>query len=413
MNHPSDAAEWRYFQELHPQFSEEPRNVYLGLCTDGFNPFGMSRNHSLWPVILTPYNLPPGMCMNTEYLFLTILNSSPNHSRASLDVFLQPLIEELKELWSTGVDPYDVSLSQNFNLKAVLLWTISDFPAYSMLSGWTTHGKLSCPVCMESTKSFYLLNGRKTCWFDCHRRFLPHGHPSHRNRKDFLKGRDASSEYPPESLTGKQVYYERLASVNPPKTKDVGGNGHEKKMRGYGKEHNWHKESILWELSYWKDLNLRHNIDMMHTKKNFLDNIMNTLMSVKGKSKDNIMSRLDIEKFCSRPGLHIDSNGKAPFPAYTLTEEAKQSLLQCVKHDIRFPDGYSSDLASCVDLDNGKFSGMKSHNCHVFMERLLPFIFAELLDRNVHLALSGIGAFFRDLCSKFYRQVASKFSNRT
>nr|AAF79675.1 F9C16.30 [Arabidopsis thaliana] len=303
MNHPSDAAEWRYFQELHPRFAEEPRNVYLGLCTDGFNQFGMSRNHSLWPVILTPYNLPPGMCMNTKYLFLTILNSRPNHPRGSLDVFLQPLIEELKELWSTGVDAYDVSLSQNFNLKAVLLWTIRDFPAYSMLSGWTTHGKLSCPVSMESTKSIYLPNGRKTCW---------------------------------------------------------------------------------------KDLNLRHNIDVMHTEKNFLDNIMNTLLRVKGKSKDNIMSRMDIENFCSRPGLHIDSNGKAPFPAYSLTDEAKQSLFQRVKHDVRFPD----------DLENGKFSGMKSHGCHVFMERLLPFIFAELLDRNVHLALSGIGAFFRDLCSR-------------
>ena len=189
MNHPSDAAEWRYFQELHPRFAKEPRNVYLGLCTDGFNLFGMSRNHSLWLVILTPYNLPPCMCMNTEYLFLTILNSGPNHPRGCLDVFLQPLIEELKELWSTGVDAYDVSLSQNFNLKAVLLWTIRDFPAYSMLSGWTTHGKLSCPVSMESTKSIYLPNGRKTCWFDCHRRFLPHGHPSRRNKKDFLRGK--------------------------------------------------------------------------------------------------------------------------------------------------------------------------------------------------------------------------------
>jgi len=30
MNHPSDAVEWRYFQELHPLFTKEPRNVYLG-----------------------------------------------------------------------------------------------------------------------------------------------------------------------------------------------------------------------------------------------------------------------------------------------------------------------------------------------------------------------------------------------
>jgi len=114
----------------------------------------------------------------------------------------------------------------------------------------------------------------------------------------------------------------------------------------------------------------------MHTKKNFLDNIMNTLMSVKGKSKDNIMSRMDIERFSSRPDLHIDSKGKAPFPSYTLTNEAKKSLLQYVKHAIRFPDGYLSDLGSCVDMENGKLSGMKSHDCHIFMERLLPFIFA-------------------------------------
>jgi len=84
-------------KSLNPRFAQEPRNIYLGLCTDGFNPFGMSRNHSLWHVILTLYNLPPGMCMNTKYLFLTILNYGPNHPRASLDVFLQPLIEELKE----------------------------------------------------------------------------------------------------------------------------------------------------------------------------------------------------------------------------------------------------------------------------------------------------------------------------
>ncbi|KAG7543202.1 putative transposase Ptta/En/Spm plant [Arabidopsis thaliana x Arabidopsis arenosa] len=163
MNHPSDAAEWRYFQEQNPEFAEEPRNVYLGLCTDGFNPFGISRNHSLWPVILTPYNLPQGMCMNTEYLFLTILNSGPNHPRGSLDVFLQPLIEELKELWSTGVDAFDVSLNQNFNLKAVLMWTISDFPAYSMLSGWTTHENCGFVV-LDNCRIVDLFVMFSECW---------------------------------------------------------------------------------------------------------------------------------------------------------------------------------------------------------------------------------------------------------
>jgi hypothetical protein len=41
-------------------------------------------------------------------------------------------------------------------MRAVLMWTINDFPAYGMLSGWVTHGRLACPHCMEHTKSFTL-----------------------------------------------------------------------------------------------------------------------------------------------------------------------------------------------------------------------------------------------------------------
>jgi len=32
-----------------------------------------------------------------------------------------------------------------FFMKAALMWTINDFPAYGMLSGWSTHGRLACP----------------------------------------------------------------------------------------------------------------------------------------------------------------------------------------------------------------------------------------------------------------------------
>lgn len=70
-------------------------------------------------------------------------HSSPNHPKRSLDIFLQPLIEELKDLWVNGIEAYDISTKENFILRAVLMWTISDFPAYAMLSGWTTHGRLA------------------------------------------------------------------------------------------------------------------------------------------------------------------------------------------------------------------------------------------------------------------------------
>lgn len=99
MAHPSDGKAWKHFNQVFPSLLQESRTVYLGLCTDGFKPYGMfGQNYSLWSVILTPYNLPPDMCMNREFLFLTILVPGLDHPRKSLEVYLQPLIEELKDL---------------------------------------------------------------------------------------------------------------------------------------------------------------------------------------------------------------------------------------------------------------------------------------------------------------------------
>jgi len=55
-------------------------------------------------------------------------------------------------------------------MRAALMWTINDFPAYEMLSGWSTHGKRACPYCMENNKAFTLANGGKASFFfaSCH-----------------------------------------------------------------------------------------------------------------------------------------------------------------------------------------------------------------------------------------------------
>ena len=74
------------------------------------------------------------------------------------------------------MDTYDISTKQNFQMRAALMWTISDFPAYSMLSGWSTAGKLACPYCMEYSDAFTLTKGGKTSWFDNHHKFLPLDH---------------------------------------------------------------------------------------------------------------------------------------------------------------------------------------------------------------------------------------------
>jgi hypothetical protein len=66
------------------------------------------------------------------------------------------------------------------------MWTINDFPAYQMVSGWSTHEKLACPYCMENNKAFTQINRGKTSFFYCQLRFLPTAHKYRKNIYDFF-----------------------------------------------------------------------------------------------------------------------------------------------------------------------------------------------------------------------------------
>jgi len=58
--HQSDGVAWKHFDTKYPEFAVEPRNVRLNLCANGYNPYTLSsRSYSIWPVVVTPYNLPP------------------------------------------------------------------------------------------------------------------------------------------------------------------------------------------------------------------------------------------------------------------------------------------------------------------------------------------------------------------
>lgn len=71
MRHPADSEAWKHFNRTHELFAQDPRNVRLGLATDGFNPFGnLSNAYSIWPVFLVPYNLPPWKCMKDPFFFM-------------------------------------------------------------------------------------------------------------------------------------------------------------------------------------------------------------------------------------------------------------------------------------------------------------------------------------------------------
>ncbi|XP_019265558.1 PREDICTED: uncharacterized protein LOC109243116 [Nicotiana attenuata] len=223
LRHPADGEAWKDFDSLHADFSKDPRNVRLGLSSDGFNPFRtMSISHSTWPVMLMKYNLSPWICMKPEYIMLSMIIPGPSSPGNDIDVYLQPLIAELKELWETGIETYDAETKQTFQMRAALLWTVSDFLALAMLSGWSTKGRLSCPTCNYDTCSLYLKHSHKMCYMG-HRRFLPHDHPLRKDKKSF----DGKKEHrpAPTPLSGVEVVQELLEFNNVfgrAKRKDLG-----------------------------------------------------------------------------------------------------------------------------------------------------------------------------------------------
>ncbi|GKA67502.1 hypothetical protein Tco_0767419 [Tanacetum coccineum] len=175
MQHPVDGRAWKNFDTKYPDFAKEPRNVRSGLAADGFNPFGnLSQSYSMWSVILTTYNLPLWLCMKENSFMLTLLIPGPKSSGKDIDVYLRYLIDDLKDLWAKpGVETIDVAIDQKFNMRAMVLWTINDFPARSSLSGCSGQGYKACPTCNEDTPSTRVLG--KTAYVG-HKRFLKKPH---------------------------------------------------------------------------------------------------------------------------------------------------------------------------------------------------------------------------------------------
>ena len=61
LRHVKDGIQWRVLNGFYRYFEFNARNIVLGACTDGMNPFGnQNTNHSTWPMFVWMYNLPPG-----------------------------------------------------------------------------------------------------------------------------------------------------------------------------------------------------------------------------------------------------------------------------------------------------------------------------------------------------------------
>ncbi|TXG66608.1 hypothetical protein EZV62_007883 [Acer yangbiense] len=278
LHHPADSPSWKLVDQMWPDFASETRNLWLAISVDA------------------------------------------------------PLIEDLKTLWEVGVEVYDAQKQEKFNLCAVLLWTINDFPAYGNLSG--------CPIFWNKLVGSVTLRGKKR-------------------------------------ISGK-----RKAHVAP---------------HVY-----WKKKSIFFDLEYWKDLHIRHILDVMHIEKNVCESIYGTLLNIPRKTKDGVNSRLDLKAMGLRKKLVPDMDKTRiylPPACYTLSRAEKAIFCKTLAN-LKVPDGYCSNFRNLVNLEELKLQGLKSHDCHALMQQLLPLAIRSILPNHVRYAITRFCLFFNSLCSK-------------
>jgi hypothetical protein len=153
---------------------------------------------------------------------------------------------------------------------------------------------------------------------------LPLNHRYKKNRKDFFVGTVEKDVASPR-LSGEELH-DVVSEYG-----DIvfGLQSGKQKFPSFGLTHNWIKRSIFWELPYWKTNLLCHNLDVMHIEKNVFENIFNTIMDVKGKTKDNIKARLDIALYCNRKNMELvyDESRVAKSRANFMLEKNAQLLV--------------------------------------------------------------------------------------
>ncbi len=160
VRHVANFKTWMHIDNNWLDFAANLRNIIFGLVTDGFNPFvDKTCIWSTWPIMLLVYNLPLWMATKRFFMLLALLIPGKEQVKSeNIVVYLQPLIDELQELWQLGVPAWDLSKQPNdqlFNLWAMVIWTIHDYLRYGLLSGCAYQGYKACPLCAPNITSRY------------------------------------------------------------------------------------------------------------------------------------------------------------------------------------------------------------------------------------------------------------------
>lgn len=210
VRYPADSRAWKRLDNMEQSlcdtmgFGEDSRDVRLQISCDGICPFKLHRSTwAAWPVLVSLLNLPPWLITKKFFTMLTLL--IPGKYQVAFehfDVWIRPLIDELKTLWR-GVTAYDViapESNRTFKLRADVLYTTHDFPGYGTVSGASHQGYAACPPCGNELRAKYAYESKKLTYRDA-RRWVGPDHYIRSSRFDALFDGHPENRLPPVAKT--------------------------------------------------------------------------------------------------------------------------------------------------------------------------------------------------------------------
>ena len=146
-----DGNLWREFRFIDDQpFLDGDLGLGLILNIDWFQPYKLT-NYSVGVIFLAVMNLPRTIRYKRENIILVGIIPGPSEPSHDLNSYLEPLVEELHELW-TGVKT-NVNSDQGYvclNVRAALLCVACDLPAGRKVCGFLGHSaSLGCTRCLK------------------------------------------------------------------------------------------------------------------------------------------------------------------------------------------------------------------------------------------------------------------------
>ena len=126
------------------------------------------------------------------------------------------------------------------------------------------------------------------------------------------------------------------------------------------------------------------------------------MLNIKRKTKDTIKVRKDFKKINIRTELHLIPDGLRvlkPHACYTLVLAQRKDFCRFLKSFKCF-DEYASNISKNVNVNEGKISGLKCHDCHVLLQQLLPIGIRPYLWKDVYIVLAELSNFYKQICTE-------------